>query len=301
MKEDPYIGKWLNGTLSDEEKQFLAASPDYAWLMKLSGSLGQITPPAYDTESELIRLKTAIPIVKKIQPWHLNPWLRTAAVLVVLMSAFFYFYLSNERIIIAKSGETTVFFLPDSSRVILNAQSSLRYKKYGWMRQRLVKLDGEGYFEVAHGSAFDVVTSQGNVSVLGTRFNVRKRMDLLEVACYEGSVQVVANSVKHILNPGDGYRSLQGAISTLSLGTDEIPGWLLGQSIFVSVPLHEVIAEFERQYNLKVDMTGVDGAKIVTITFGNSNRDAALSAITIPVNLTWSISDNTVILKARGE
>ena len=46
-----------------------------------------------------------------------------------------------------------------------------------WKNERSVNLDGEGFFKVAKGSKFDVETSAGTVSVVGTQFNVKNRKD----------------------------------------------------------------------------------------------------------------------------
>ena len=88
-----------------------------------------------------------------------------------------------EIVVEAPVGSRTNITLPDSTRVWLNAGSTLAYSQGFGIGRRVVKLDGEGYFEVAHDrkKPFKVESKDMCVTVLGTRFNLRNFADDEEV------------------------------------------------------------------------------------------------------------------------
>jgi transmembrane sensor len=95
-------------------------------------------------------------------------------------------------------GEVKNILLPDSSVVILNANSSLRIPQQ-WTEKdsRQVWLEGEAYFQVkkrpSTGREFVVHTSQVDVEVLGTKFNVNTRRQRSIVSLEEGKVQLLVH------------------------------------------------------------------------------------------------------------
>ena len=68
----------------------------------------------------------------------------------------------------------------------LNELSQLEYNASKWDENRSLELKGEAFFDVEKGKRFDVTTEFGNVSVLGTEFNVLSRDSIFKVSCYEG-------------------------------------------------------------------------------------------------------------------
>jgi len=97
-------------------------------------------------------------------------------------------------------GEMKSILLPDSSVVILNANSSLRLSQQ-WTDEssREVWLEGEAYFQVQKKRStrqkFVVHTKQVDVEVLGTRFNINARRQQSIVSLEEGKVQLLVHTV----------------------------------------------------------------------------------------------------------
>ena len=56
MNTDQYIVKWLNGTLTEEERAQFEESETFKELKKLSDSVQYFKAPDFDTKEELIRL-----------------------------------------------------------------------------------------------------------------------------------------------------------------------------------------------------------------------------------------------------
>jgi hypothetical protein len=53
------------------------------------------------------------------------------------------------------------------------------------------------------------------------------------------------------------------------------------ESNFTGIPL-KVIAELERQYDIKIKSDGVDTTKLFTGSFTHSNQKIAVESVTIP-------------------
>ena len=91
-------------------------------------------------------------------------------------------------------GSRAQFTLSDGTAVTLNAGSKLKYDNRFGIKDRIVQLEGEGYFKVAKDTKrpFIVKTSHLNVMALGTAFNVKAYSDdkTIETTLVEGSVKI---------------------------------------------------------------------------------------------------------------
>lgn len=303
MANEDYIKKWLDGSLTDEEREVFESSEDFDSIRKLDNALKGFKAPQYHVQQELDRLHKNKRKEGKVirMPW-LTSMVRVAAILLIVFGGFFYFYLNVDTAIQTAAAEKTQLYLPDASKVALNALSKVSFKERIWQYNRSVQLDGEAYFKVSKGSKFDVETSAGVVSVLGTQFNVKNRTNYFEVTCYEGEVQVESQNEISTLLAGHAFRVVDGQIVKLENIVDANPGWLSNESSFKSVPFSEVIREFERQYNLSIHTQNVDMEQLFTGTFTHQNQDMALKAITLPLNLKYTLtSDNQITVSARGD
>jgi ferric-dicitrate binding protein FerR (iron transport regulator) len=142
--------------------------------------------------------------------------LRLAAILFLivgtaaLVNTFFPFYEKQEiswQEISVPRGSRTFILLPDSSKVWLSNNSTLKYPDKFDKTARELYLKGEAYFEVTHDTKTPFVVNMGldRIKVLGTRFSVTAypeentvRADLLD-----GKIQMDINERKG----GDSYRS----------------------------------------------------------------------------------------------
>jgi len=304
MGNKEYLEKWLNGTLSGHERILFEQTREYRSLEKLSKALTSFKAPEYDVQKEFQRLqsrKTSGERAKVVaMPW-LKPLLRIAAILVLAGGGYFIFLLNLTTTIDTLSAEKTKIFLPDSSEVTLNTFSKISYRASSWGRRRSVTLDGEAFFKVAKGSQFDVETNDGTVTVLGTRFNVKRRKNYFEVVCYEGLVEVKSAGKVIKLPPFKMFRIVKGAIAPYDYTTEVSPGWLLNESSFESVPFSEVIEEFERQYNVTVSTKNVNLDKLFTGRFTNSDFIMALESISIPLNLKYKVTGDQKTVVLSGE
>ena len=86
------------------------------------------------------------------------------------------------------AGETRLIYLPDSSSVVLNGNSSVTFDE-NW-KEREVTLKGSGFLQVTPGEKFTVISSNERVDVLGTSFEFIGTEYISKVGCYTGKVKV---------------------------------------------------------------------------------------------------------------
>ena len=116
----------------------------------------------------------------------------------------------SEYVQTSKAGERKSFQLPDGSKVMLNAGSSLRIP-VGFNRSgREISLEGEAFFDVARDGSkpFVIHTSRMDIKVLGTAFNVKAYPGdaRTETSLLTGSVEVMVKdgrNEKFILHPSE--------------------------------------------------------------------------------------------------
>ncbi len=228
--------------------------------------------------------------------------LSAAASIIILIGTFYLFNFNKQVTCITQSGEMKEFILPDQSKVILNADSKLTYKKSSWRNSREVYLTGEAGFKVKKGSLFTVNTSKGNVRVLGTDFNVFARNDDFKVSCFTGKVQVRLNENSNSVILTQGLES-QLKNNQLShperFNISQVGKWQKGEFYYSGERIKNVFHEIERQFNVKIITKNI-GNRYYTGYFNNKNLEDALEMVCLPMNLEYSFKDaSTIIIKKR--
>lgn len=147
--------------------------------------------------------------------------------------------------------------LADGSRLELNTRTRVRAEVDA--EQRVVWLDrGEAYFEIRHDPTrpFVVYAGDRRITVLGTRFAVRRDDGHLEVAVVEGRVQVDETGASNsrppaIMTGGDILFGKPSGTLVAIHAADKVSrdlSWRNGVLIFDQSTLAEAAAEFNR-YN----------------------------------------------------
>jgi transmembrane sensor len=149
--------------------------------------------------------------------------------------------------------------LPDGSQVWLNAASSLTFPTtFSNSVNRIVKLSGEGYFEIAKDSAhpFIVISDHQRVEVLGTHFNINSYHDepSVKTTLLEGRVKVslLGNNKPSILTPGEQAIDAGDALQIKQVDIEEVMAWKNGYFQFDDEPISSVMRKVARWYNIDV-------------------------------------------------
>jgi ferric-dicitrate binding protein FerR (iron transport regulator) len=303
MNKETYIKKWLEGTLSPEEKEAFEHSDTLASLERLEKALQRHKAPEYDSQAEFDRLaeKMQQPKAKQVRVNWFKTTLSIAAAISLLAVAYLLIFTNQHRVVETGMAEKRTVFLPDSSLVILNALSELRIDEDNWNEDRRVELQGEAFFQVAKGSDFSVITPEGTVIVQGTEFNVKDRQGYYEVICYEGRVAVESTGRHEELTKGFLFRVLNGQVVYGENDFYLFPHLLKNESAFMSVPFNQVIEELERHYNIDVRLENVADETLFTGRFTYTDLTLALQSVTLPLNLTYEIQKEQKKILIRGE
>ena len=159
-------------------------------------------------------------------------------------------------------GQYLSLTLSDGTKVWLNSESKLKYPAEFNSDQRLVTLEGEGYFEVTHNKKvpFIVESSLLKVKVLGTKFNMRayKDEDRATVSLTEGSVEVESNDHVSLMRmrPNDklSYDKKNGMNLSSNYNVDANISWTKGELEFEETRLEDICCQLERKFNVSINI-----------------------------------------------
>lgn len=295
MNDDTQLARWLAGELKEEELQELQNSPQYATLLRIKENFTRLQSPQFNADGMLEEIIAAQKnTAPKAIPLYRRAWFQAAAAIVILLGAGMFFTMPEE--FKSPNGETLAFNLPDKSEVILNDGSAASYRSLNWDSNREIELKGEAYFKVAKGKTFTVTTPGGNVTVMGTQFNVRSRDGRFEVICYEGKVRVEHKKREFILTPNQGITFAGDTDSGVKEIPVQEPQWLHDEIVFSKETLTGVIAELERQYNINIE-TDYQSKQLFSGSLPANDMGAALKVISKTFHLDVTKRDETVILK----
>lgn len=297
MKNEKEILKWLNGELSSQEIEDLKRAEGTDTLEKIAHYSAHLQTPKIDPAEALAAFNAKSKSKKetKVRTLHFKTFYKIAAVLIVLLTSAYFLFYNTVTTVETQIAQTKTFHLPDDSEVLLNAASKITFHEKKWDDRRELTLEGEAYFQVKKGQTFSVHTTDGVVQVLGTHFNVKQRQKYFEVSCYEGLVSVTHNKETVKLPPGKTFRLINNRIEKVDDFNAQNPSWMQQESSFNRIPLDQVIAELERQYDITIKTEGVDTSKLFTGSFTHKDKKIALEAITIPLKLSYRIEGKTVI------
>jgi ferric-dicitrate binding protein FerR (iron transport regulator) len=308
------IGLWLSE--SDEHAAYLK-SLEMLWI-----ETGKISPPpvnvdvkkAWESVSGKLNFNTDNISGKNKSRLHIGGlWLRVAAIVVLLIAIYSLYQWSGTgkpMTLVASEGQITIDTLPDGSEITLNSNSVLQFSKSFQKKERIVKLQGEAFFEVRPDSTrpFKVeLDGDASVKVLGTSFNIKeiKESGIIEVYVQSGIVQLSLGNenqknVSLILKAGE-----KGSIYTKTgiiekqpdIGMNAIDiAWLNHTFIFDGVKLKDVADFIESYFHVNVEFKK-EAIKehILTATFRNDDIDEIMQIIADSFNLQLTQENGTYL------
>jgi len=195
----------------------------------------------------------------------------------------------------AKTKEIT---LPDGSLVFLNADSRLEYDKKSWQSNRELVLQGEGFFEVQKGSNFVVKTKKGDVSVLGTSFNIYQRKEEFKVHCATGKVSVFASKNTTILTANQSV-SIPDHLHSINknvLPNENRSNWKQGIYTYKNETIQTVVKELERQLDLSIKIPDEVKEEQYTGSFNMLDKENALAEVFWPLGMEYQKEGKNIIV-----
>lgn len=201
--------------------------------------------------------------------------------------------------------------LPDGTRVWVNAGTSLTYPTAFAANERKVTLTGEAYFEVKHATTagskrvpfvvqmVSPTGSRGDVTVLGTHFNVKAYEDEAnaKVTLLEGSVKVgrrpgaAGREESIILKPGEQAIAIASPLTTdyssftidHSPNIDQVMAWKEGLFDYKRSDITEVLRDAARWYDIDIVYAGHRPNDTFT---GGIDRTATLTELLTILQMT---------------
>jgi transmembrane sensor len=239
-------------------------------------------------------------------------WKRIAAILLisVMLGALIYQYTKpiTETTEVAQLkylskenpfGVRSQHILSDGSKVHLNAGSKIEYLKVFGESKRYVKLSGEAYFEVVKDQSrpFIVEANDVEVTVLGTKFNVRANESEYAVALLEGSVKVSMENASQLIKPGEEVRlSELDEFVVSEFDEKQVFGWTKGKLVFQDASFEEVKDQLRKWYGVEVIVTrkpsGNDWS--YTGTFTNESLESVLLNMSVVRPFDFKVKGDSV-------
>ncbi|HKO82459.1 MAG TPA: FecR domain-containing protein [Chitinophagaceae bacterium] len=169
--------------------------------------------------------------------------------------------------------ESKFLLLEDSTRVWLNAASSLEFPDEFNSKAREVYLSGEAYFDVKHADKIPFIIHTGNVSttVLGTAFNIKAYpgQKNIIVSVSRGKVKVSRRNepVITLVNGQQAKVEDRGTgIVEKVIPVTGIAAWQHGNIEYDDEAFEDIIADMERIYNTTISLqnNSIRGLKVST-------------------------------------
>ena len=199
--------------------------------------------------------------------------------------------------------------LPDGSTVELNTGTRLKVQMDDESR-RVELVAGEATFSVAHEPDRPFIVNAGDATVraVGTRFNVRRRAESVDVLVTEGKVRVArarypdgpeaSNSA--LVSAGESAliaaTHIERAPVTPALA-DRALAWHHGSLEFESSTLAEIVAEFNRYNERRIVIDDPDLATMqIGGRFSATNPDGFVHVLT-DFGIRADITDSEVVLR----
>ncbi len=319
--------QYLNGQLSAEEARellhFLQSSPDDGFVESLiEDSLDHPIAAAMaddfslgkqlEESRKLIHQRISGNVVNE-QSNIRSIWRKatTVAAAVAVFLIGYYVVRPNEKMemvtVKVSNGSIKTITLPDSSKVWLNAGSTLQYPVHFAGNNRTVLLkNGEAFFDVTHDPArpFQVQTGSLSATVYGTSFNVKSFKNDISagIRVKTGRVGIVDRQISGstvMLDAGEGVRIDRRAhtISKISVASAEIGQWRNNTLNFSGEPFSEVVHALERRYDVKISIRkpSLQDEKI-TLKVTDEPLESVLQVLSLSNNFKYSIHEKSVIV-----
>lgn len=235
-------------------------------------------------------------------------WVSAVAAVVLLM------VLVRELVTLGEKSHHTAFgkheqiILPDESVVTLNGNSNIHYSRT-WKsdKPREIWLDGEAFFEVKHvaiknrlqqSDSFLVHVSNLELTVLGTRFNVKNRRNMTEISLLEGKIRIEKTgdgAFVRLLKPGDAfvYDSSKQQLKDLPRKPQANKAWTNNEMDLDGYTLQEILDVLEDTYGYEITLEAPKLAqKRLTGTIPATDAEDILFVLKKVFNLKIDQRDN---------
>lgn len=282
-----------------EEQDHRTLMPAEEWLQS------EPQPLPVGLKSKVI--KAAAPKSTTVKRGYFRRWLPYAAMLLVILGVILLWPRRQPvyTTIAAADGEIKRIALPDSSVVILNARSVIRYSDTYAATSRDIMLYGEAFFEI-HPDKAPFIVHTGNVQtkVLGTSFNVKRYPgEKLMVSVASGKVKVMAPTGKEVvLGKGNkaSYDSTTNQFSSFREEPHNMNSWQQGIINMNNLTLAEVTTVLERWYSVRIVLDAPEtGQHVLSGQQANTSLESVLESVCFIYHLQYHRQGNIIRIEKK--
>ncbi|NMX65379.1 FecR domain-containing protein [Pseudomonas sp. WS 5079] len=204
-------------------------------------------------------------------------------------------------------GQRQALLLADGTQVLLDSNTEMTISWH--LRSRQVELKaGQALFEVSPMvyRPFLVDAGLAVVRVVGTRFNVRRQEQDVQITVAEGRVAVRAAATGAVaaLEPGQQLRVHKGQEARLGrVDVDDVTAWQQSRLVFESTPLEDVIDTLQRYHRQPIRLMDPRLARLpVSGVFDSGHVDRLLALLPgiLPVRVSTA-ADGSVLIDSPGQ
>jgi len=208
--------------------------------------------------------------------------------------------------LISEVGQRQALQLADGSEVLLDSDSEMTISWH--LRSRQVELQrGQALFQVSPMvyRPFLVDAGGAGVRVVGTRFNVNRHGEDVQVTVAEGKVAVRggATDTLALLEAGQQLRVRKGTPGQVTrVNAEDVSAWKDSRLVFESTPLAEVIGTLQRYHRQPITLLDPSIARLpVSGVFDSDHVDRLLALLPgiLPVSVSTA-ADGAVLIKSRN-
>lgn len=256
---------------------------------------------------EKVKAKKRAAVAKNSSTFAL--WKVAASIIILVgVGLLIRSYLSQptEMVFLAEASSASLK-LPDSSSVLLNKNSKLTYPGNLEGPERLVRLEGEAFFEVTHNPNKPFIVRAGNtqVKVLGTSFNIKITEATITVLVETGKVQFSSDTEDILLSAGQAAQYLKASSEIREereANTYQADRYWRTKTLrFAGAKLPEVIETLEKVYNVNIRLAEDHLTDCsLSVTFQNDSLDNILDVISLTLNLQVETTEKEITLSGKG-
>jgi transmembrane sensor len=300
--------KWMNAGSTKKE----AAQKAIDLIRTLEFKKGTVASEFYSNLKQRIDNTIANEQAIPLQPKRSGGrWLKAAAVMGALLISglvLYYFRKPTYTYISTPYAATKAVWLPDSSEVVLNANSSIRFNSNPTGGKREVWVTGEAFFKVRHlenaGEAqpFAVYAGDAVIEVLGTEFNVKTINNTTGVLLQKGKVRfsIPGKKATAIMQPNEycRYSAEQGLLTSYVINPVLFTSWLEKKYRFEKATVQDVCETLREYFGFEFNIRNV---KLDTLTISGTlelqNEQVMLQVLGELLHTTVTREGNQVIIE----
>lgn len=302
---------WLE---ENENNKILFADIERIWLASI-----EIHSNELDVESALNKLKYRIDADKEVKASvkkrKLFFFSRIAAAAVIIFSLGYFslqhFTTNQEHLavihnqIIMQDGQKEKIILPDGSSVWLDSKSKLIYPNSFLNKERRVKLEGRGYFDIKKDPSKPFIVEFGvaDITVLGTQFEISNynHNDEVTAVLLSGSIKIdmkTRNDKDILLEPGEkfSYSKLNNTTSIEAIDTSIYALWANEKLTFDNEKISSIFRKLEQWYGIEIQYPEDIEETRITFTLRHESLEQLFKVISDVAPITYKTTEAGTII-----